>query len=156
MLPHSKPYFERGTNDIGASARGHNFFARRDERRAHDRRVFAATTAAVALLEIADERAVFERKCKSWRKRKAERPLEILAQVVVDLVPAVAENLAGIENVFRIERAFDFAHHAEQLVAELLPHVFSARRADSVLGGKRAFELSNQFRSLIGDLPEFF
>src|SRR5207237_2579214 len=80
MLPHSKPHFERGTNDIGASARGHNFFARRDERRAHDRRVFAATAAAVALLEIADERAVFERKCKSWRKRKTERPLEILAQ----------------------------------------------------------------------------
>jgi len=65
------------------------------------------------------------------------------------------ENLSGIENVFRIERAFDFAHHAEQLIAELLAHVFSARRADSVLGRKRAFELPDERGSLIRDFPEF-
>src|SRR4029077_9145598 len=47
---------ERGANDIGASARGHDFFARRDERWAHDRPILAAAAAAVALLEIANER----------------------------------------------------------------------------------------------------
>src|SRR5205807_2030335 len=140
-------------------------------RRAHDRRVFAAAAALVALLAIADERAVFEGKRESWRKRKAERPLEILAQVVVDLGRGAAlsrsagvgaarrpylEDLSGIENVFRIERMFDFAHHAEQLVAELLPHVFSARCADSVLRRKRAFKLPDERGSLIRDLSKFF
>jgi len=75
---------ERRANDIGTSARGHNFIARGDECWAHDRRIFAAAAAAVALLEIADERPILERKCKSWLKWKLERFGEILAQVIVD------------------------------------------------------------------------
>src|SRR5438132_1646992 len=109
MLPHSKPQFQRGANDVGASARGHNFFARGDKRRAHDRRVFAATGSPVALLEIADEGTVFEGKRESRLEWQLERLRKILAQVIVDLVPDVAKNLSGIENVFRIERVFDFA-----------------------------------------------
>jgi hypothetical protein len=35
-------------------------------------------------------------------------------------VAAVIEDFSGIENVFRIERVFDFAHDAEQLIAQLL------------------------------------
>src|ERR1700726_69305 len=75
---------QRGANDVGAPARGHDLFARGDECWAHDRRVFAATATAVALLEIADERAILERKCKSWFKWQLERFGEILAEVVVD------------------------------------------------------------------------
>jgi len=75
---------ERGTNDVGASAGGHDFFARGDERWAHDRRVFAAAAAAIALLEIADERAVFERKRQPWREWQLKRLREILAQMIVD------------------------------------------------------------------------
>ena len=48
------------------------------------------------------------------------------------------------------------AHHLEQLLAELLAHVFRARDADAVLGGERTFELPHQRRRLIGDLAEFF
>ncbi len=69
---------------------------------------------------------------------------------------AIVENFPGIENIFRIERIFDFAHHFEQLVPELLAHVFRARDADAVLGGERTFELPHQRRRLIGDLAEFF
>src|SRR5438105_10124512 len=80
-----RSHFQRGANDVGPSARGHDFFARGDECWAHDRRVFAASAAAVALLEIADERVIFEGERKSWRKREFDRPLVILAQVIVDL-----------------------------------------------------------------------
>ena len=41
-----------------------------------------------------------------------------------------------IENILWIERAFDFAHHLQQLIAKLVVHVFGARDADAVLGGK--------------------
>ena len=102
--------FQRRANDVGASARRHDFIAGGDECRAHHRRVFAAAAAAVALLEIADERAVFERKREPRLERQFDRRGEIIAQVIVDLVPTpvrlapVAENFSGIENVFRIER----------------------------------------------------
>jgi hypothetical protein len=133
---------------------------------------FAAAAAAVALLEIADERPVFERERQTRREWQLERFREILAQVIVDSGRVGAlrrppkvfgaarrpylENLSGIEKIFRIERAFDFAHDAEQLIAKLFGHVFGARDADAVLGGERALELPDQRRSLIRDLPEFF
>src|SRR5437764_9067402 len=66
------------------------------------------------------------------------------------------ENFPWIKNVFRIERMFDFAHHPEQLTAELLAHVFSAGDAHTVLGGERTFELAHQRGGLIGDLSKFF
>src|SRR5712692_10177883 len=95
-----RAHFERGANDVGASARGHNFVTGGDKRRAHDRRVFAAAGAAVALLEIADEGTVFEGKRESRLEWQLERPRKILAQMIVDLVPAVIEDFSGIENVF--------------------------------------------------------
>src|SRR5439155_12712084 len=52
---------KRGANDVGAAARGHDFFAGGHECRAHNAGLFEAAAAAVALLEIADERAVLER-----------------------------------------------------------------------------------------------
>ena len=76
--------------------------------------------------------------------------------MIVDLVPAISENFSRIKNVFRIERIFDCAHHTEQLVPELLAHVFGARDTDTVLGGERAFELPNQRGGLIRDLSKLF
>ena len=60
---------------------------------------------------------------------------EILAQMTIDFVPAIREDFAGIEDIFRIERAFDFTHHFEQLIAKLIAHVFGARDTDAMLGG---------------------
>ena len=100
-------------------------------------------------------------KASTWLEWKLERPREIFAQMIVDLCDARAartrrRKFSRIENIFRIERAFDLAHHSEQLIAELLAHVFRARDADAVLGGERTFELPHQRGGLIGDLPEFF
>ena len=46
------------------------------------------------------------------------------------------ENFSRVENIFGIERAFDFAHHFEQLIAKLVAHIFGASDADAVLGGE--------------------
>src|SRR4030095_8119624 len=108
------------------------------------------------LFEVADERTVFENECERGLEWKLERASEIFADVVVDLVTAILKNFSRIENVSWIERLFNLAQYPEQLVPELIAHVFGARDADAVLGGKRTFELSHQRRCLIGDLPELF
>src|SRR3989442_15938483 len=94
---------------------------------------FATPAATVALLEIADERAVLEREREARLERQLDRLCEIVTQMIVDLV-GEAENFSGIENIFRIEGAFDFPHHIEERIAKLLAHVLCARNADSVLG----------------------
>ena len=66
------------------------------------------------------------------------------------------KNFSRIENIFGIERAFDFAHHFQQLIAKLVAHVFGARDAHAMLGGERTFELTDQGGSFVCDLPEFF
>ena len=66
------------------------------------------------------------------------------------------ENFPRVENVFRIESIFDCAHHFEQLIAQLLAHVFRARDADAVLSGERTFKLPHERGSLISDLPKLF
>ena len=43
------------------------------------------------------------------------------------------EDFSRIENVFGIERIFDFAHHLEQIIAKLLTHVLGAGDAYAVL-----------------------
>jgi hypothetical protein len=70
---------ERGADDIGATTCGHDFFAGGHERRAHDASLLKAAAAAVALLEIARERVVFERKCEPRLKRQLERTSEVFA-----------------------------------------------------------------------------
>src|SRR5439155_26187911 len=139
-----------------AAARGHDLVARCDEGWAHDRGVLAATGTTIALLEIADKRAILERKGEHRLKWELERACEIFAQMIVDLVPAIAEDFSRIENVFRIERIFDFAHYFEQLIPDLLAHIFSARDANAVLSGERPFELPHERGRLICYLPEFF
>src|SRR4029453_2234673 len=105
---------------------------------------------------------IFERKREHWLKWKLERTSKILAQMIVDFVaggPAVRpylENFSRVENIFGIERAFDFAHHLQQLIAKLVAHIFGARDAHAVLGRERTFELTHQRGSFICDLPEFF
>src|SRR6266511_6319425 len=76
--------------------------------------------------------------------------------MVVDRVLAIGENFPWIKNVFWIEGPLNLSHDAEQLVSELLAHVFGARDADAVLSRERTLELPHQRRRLIGDLPEFF
>src|SRR5206468_12179061 len=111
--------FERGPNDVGAAARGHHFIMCRDERGAHDAALFKAAAAAIALLEVACERLVFERKREHWLKWKLEWTSKILSQMIVDTIangPAVRpylENFSWVENILGIERAFDFAHHLQ-------------------------------------------
>jgi hypothetical protein len=51
----------------------------RDECGAHDAALFQAAAAAVALLEVACERPVFERKREHWLKWKLERTSKILS-----------------------------------------------------------------------------
>src|SRR5213076_2741698 len=115
---------------------------------------FKAAPAAVALFQIADERTVFEREGEHRLEWDLQRSRKVFAQMIVDSVtdgPAVhpyGENFSRIENVFRIEHSLDLTHYSEQLIAKLLLHVFRARDADAVLGGKRAFELPHQRRSL--------
>ena len=109
--------FECCPDDVGAPPGGHDFFACCDERRAHNRGVLTATGAAVALLEIADERVVLERKGEHRLKWKLERPCEILAQMTVDFVPAIGENFPRIEDIFGIEGSLNFTHYSEQLIA---------------------------------------
>ena len=154
--------FERCPNNIGAAARGHHFIMCRDERWAHDAALFKTATAAVALLEVTCEGPVFERKREHWLKWKLERTSKILSQMIIDSVSMpvrlgpIRENFSRVENIFGIERAFDFAHHLQQLIAKLVAHIFGARDADAVLGGERTFELTHQRGSFIRDLPEFF
>src|SRR4030095_16779471 len=78
--------FERGPNDVGAAARGHHFVMCRDERRAHDAVLLKTAAAAIALLEVACERPVFEREREHRLKWKLERTSKILAQMIVDFV----------------------------------------------------------------------
>src|SRR5215471_14904948 len=103
---------------------------RRDKRWTHDAALFQAAATAVALLEIADERPVLERKREHRLKWKLERPREICSEVRVDPGRDAAlrrpigaarrpclKDFSWVKNIFRIERAFDFTHHSEQLVA---------------------------------------
>src|SRR6476646_11978112 len=123
--------------------------------------MFQAAATAVALFEIANERAVFERKREHRLEWKLEWARKVFAQMAVDFVMMpvrlgpIGENFARIENVFRIESAFDLAHDSEQLLAELVVHVFGACDADAMLGRKRTFELPDKRGGLIGNLPEF-
>ena len=161
--------FERGPNDVGAAACGHHFIMCRDERRAHDAALLEAAAAAIALLEVAEERPVFEREREHWLKWKLERASKILSEVSVNPGRDAAlrrpvgaarrpylENFSRVKNIFGIERSFDFAHHFQQLIAKLVAHIFGARDANAVLSGQRTFELTHQRGSFVCDLPEFF
>src|SRR5262249_21973801 len=135
-----------------------------NKRRAHDAGLFKAAAAAVALLEVACERSVFERKREHRLKGKLEWTSKILSQIIVDTMAdrpprlrgPYLENFSRVENILGIERAFDFMHHLQQVIAKLVAHIFGARDTHAVLGGERTFELKHQRRSFIGDLPEFF
>ncbi len=69
---------------------------------------------------------------------------------------AVGNDFARIEKVVRVESGLDFAHHAEQALANLLGHEFGARNADAVFAGQRAVELGDQRGNFTGKLAEFF
>ena len=136
------PQFQRGADYVRPATRRHDFFAGSHECWTHDAGSFKAAAAAVALFQIADERAVFERVGKHGLEWKLQRPGEVFAQMIVDsvLMPVrlgpICKNFSRIENIFWIERSLDLTHYPEQLIAELVAHVFRARDADTMLGGK--------------------
>ena len=143
-------------DDVRATACRHDLFTGGDERRAHHRRVFATTAAAVALLEIADERLVLKGKGEPRLERQFDRSGEIIAQVTVDLVSAIAENFSGIKNIFWIERIFDSTHDVQQFIAELFVHILGACDADAVFRGKRAAKLPNECRCFVRHSSKLF
>ena len=114
------------------------------ERWAHDAGFFETTPATVALFQVADERMVFECEAERGFEGKFERSREVFAQMIVYSVlhglpqprDPHLKNFSRIENAFWVERSLDLAHYSEQLIAELLAHVFRARDANTVLGGK--------------------
>src|SRR5438128_4438756 len=124
------PQFQRSADYVGAATRRHDFFMGGHERWAHDAGSFKTTAAAVALFQVADERMVFERVGEHGLEGKLQRSREVFTQMIVDsvLMPVrlgpIDENLSWIENVFRVENSLDLAHYSEQLIAELLAHVF--------------------------------
>src|SRR6266542_282819 len=134
--------FQRGADYVGAATRGHDFFMGGHERWAHDAGAFKATAAPVALFQIADERTIFECVREHGLEWELQRSREIFAQMIVDSVTdglpqlrdPYLENLSRIENVLWIECSFDLTHYSEQLISELLPHIFGARDADTMLG----------------------
>src|SRR6267378_8484880 len=128
---------------ICSTAGGHDFLAGREKGRAHGRRILATPTAAVALLKIADEGAVFEREGESWRERQLNGPFEIFAQMRVNSKTSISENFSWIHPPTRIEHVFDLAHQFEQFVAELGAHIFGARNPNAMLGRERSLELLN-------------
>src|SRR5437763_3240781 len=138
------PQFQRSADYIGTATRRHDFFVSGHECWAHDAGFFKATAATVALFQVADERMVFECEAEHGFEGKLERSREVFAQMSVYFVldglqqprDLHLKNFSWIENAFRIERSLDLAHYSEQLIAELLAHVFRARDANTVLGGK--------------------
>src|ERR1044072_2454247 len=106
------------------------------ERWAHDSSPFKAAAAAVALFEVADERTIFECVREHGLEWELQRSREVFAQMIVNSVSMavrlgpIGENFSRIENVFWIERSFDLTHYSEQLISELLAHVFGARDAN--------------------------
>src|SRR2546430_16445700 len=94
---------ERRAHDIGASARGHDFFAGGHERRAHDASLFETAAAAVALLQVADERAVLEGKREHRLEREFKRTPKVFRQMIVDLVTAIGKKLYRIKKMFWTE-----------------------------------------------------
>jgi hypothetical protein len=68
----------------------------------------------------------------------------------------IRENFSRVENILGIERAFDFAHHLQQLIAKLVAHIFGARDAHAVLGGERTFELTTSAEVSSATCRNFF
>ena len=128
------PPLQNFSDHIRAATRRHDFFAGRQKGRAHRRRIFPTSTAAVALFEIADERTVFERKSQPRREWQFDWSREIFSQTRVDSKGVVPENFARIHPVARIENAFDLAHRVKQPVPQLFAHVFSACDTDTMFG----------------------
>ena len=71
-------------------------------------------------------------KASTGREGQLQFAARPLAQVGVNLEAAVGDDLARVEEVVRVERGFDLAHHAQQAVAELLGHELGPRDADAV------------------------
>jgi len=75
--------------------------------------------------------------------------------VGVNFISAVGDDFTGVEKALGVKDAFDVAHQADELVAELSGHELGASHAHSMLAGQRAVEPPHQRRDVLGDLTEF-
>src|SRR5262249_39293336 len=139
-----KALLERGADDIGAPASGHDFLTGGDESGAHRRRLFAAPATAIALFEVSYERFIFGGKRQDRSEWQLQFPTRSQAKVRVDLEAAIGNDLSGVEQRVRVKRIFDLAHDTKQTVADLVGHEFRSGDADPMFGGERAFELTDE------------
>src|SRR5438874_13004748 len=106
-------HLERGADDVGAAARGHDLFSGGHESRTHDAAVFQAAAATVALFKVADERPVLERERQHRLEWKFKWASNIFAQMIVDPVAVILDNFSRIENAFRIKAEYELTHNLE-------------------------------------------
>ncbi len=147
--------FQRRADRVRPAASGHDFFTSRQIRRAHCRRLLEAAAAAVALFEVAGERAVLGRKGELRLERQFQIVIRSPTQMPVYFVMAIRNDLAGIEHVVRVKGVLDLLHQAIQFIADLGFQKFRARDADAMFARQRTLELGNEHGDFIGDLPEF-
>ncbi len=147
---------QRRADRVGPAARGHDFLARGDKRRAHGRRLLETAAAAVALLEIAHERTVLGRERQPRLERQFQRRARAQPQICVNPVTVVGNDFPGIEQLVRVEGFLDLPHQQKHLFADLLLEKFRSRNAHAVLTGERSVELPHQRGNFPGNLAELF
>ena len=145
---------QSGPDRVRAATGGHDLLTCREESRAHRRRILAAAAAPVALLQVADKRFVAGREGEDRLERQFETIAAAHPQVGVDPVASIRDDLAGIEQVVRIERRLDLPRQLHQLRSEVRRQIFGARHADAVLSGQRTLELKDQSGDFVAQLSE--
>ena len=76
--------FQRGADYVGATACGHDFLVGGHECWAHNAGPFKATSAAVALFQVANERTIFECEREHGLEWELQRSCEVFSQMIVD------------------------------------------------------------------------
>jgi hypothetical protein len=120
------------------------FLASSDERRAHGVGGFSATSAPIALFEVANERLIFESERKArFERQRREGPVP--PQVTINLIPPVRDDFSWIKDVIRVEHGFDFPHHPQQRFPDLVSHELGSSNPHAVLSRQRTLEPFHQF-----------
>ena len=152
-----QPSLDGGADGIRPTTGGHDVFAGGNKGGAHGGRRFAASAAAIALLDVPHEALVLGHIFQAHLERQlaighlTARPL---AQVAVDGDVATGKNLAGIHERLRVELALDARHELEQFRPEVLAHELGARHAHAVFRRKRPLELERERAYALGQLPK--
>ncbi len=124
--------------------------------RAHGRRLFQTAAAAVALLEVGDERLVSIDKTEFARELGSEGRADPEAEIAVDDESTRVDDLARVHEPLRIEEALELACGGGQLRSEVFLEELGAGDPDPMLGGEGTAELTAQGRNFVGDEPQPF